>query len=173
MNGQLILFAVLALVAVVCGIMMVVQDNPVRSALNLVMVLFSVAILFLTLNAVFIAAIQIIVYAGAIMVLFIFVIMLLNLGSAEQLVDRLRPLGLRWVSMVIALVLGLIISWAVVGDLPAAPAGTTLSPLLVGPREVGLSLYAANSVWLFPFEIVSILLLVAAVGAVMLAKRRI
>lgn len=171
MNGQLILFAVLAVIAVVCGIAMVVQDNPVRSALNLVLVLFSLAILYLTLNAVFIAAIQIIVYAGAIMVLFIFVIMLLNLGAGEQLVDRLKPL--RWVSAFVAVFLGILIAWAVIGSPKPATAGTHLSSTLVGPQEIGTALYAADSAWLFPFEIVSILLLVAAVGAVMLAKKRI
>ena len=171
MNGQLILFAVLALVAVVCGILMVVQQNPVRCALNLVMVLFSLAILFLTLNAAFIAAIQVIVYAGAIMVLFIFVIMLLNLGAGEQLVDRLKPLHLGWFSSAIALVLGVIILM-VLGTQHAA-IGAKLSPAMVGPLEIGQALYSSDSIWLFPFEVVSILLLVAAIGAVMLAKRRI
>ncbi len=91
MTGQLILFGVLAAIAVVCGIAMIMQDNPVRSALYLVLVLFSVALLFLSLHAVFIAAVQMIVYAGAIMVLFIFVIMLLNLGTPERVMDRLKP----------------------------------------------------------------------------------
>ena len=78
---------------------MILQDNPVRSALYLVLVLFSVAMLFLSLHAVFIAAVQIIVYAGAIMVLFIFVIMLLNLGTPERIVDRLKPQKpLAWVA---------------------------------------------------------------------------
>jgi len=91
MTAQLLLFGVLAAIAVVCGIAMILVDNPVRSALYLVLVLFSVALLFLSLHAVFIAAIQVIVYAGAIMVLFIFVIMLLNLGTPERIVDRLKP----------------------------------------------------------------------------------
>src|SRR5580704_15370041 len=89
-TGPLFLFAILAAVAFVCGILMISTDNPVRSALFLVLVLFSVALLFLTLNAAFIAAVQIIVYAGAIMVLFIFVIMLLNMGAPERELNRLQ-----------------------------------------------------------------------------------
>ena len=162
---------VLAVIAVVCAISMVVQDNPVRSALSLVLVLFSLAIMYLTLNAVFIAAIQIIVYAGAIMVLFVFVIMLLNLGSGETLLDRLKPL--RALSLAVAVVLGSIIAWAVVGQAHPSQHGLVLSQTMVGPQEIGVALYSSDSMWLFPFEIVSILLLVAAVGAVMLAKKRI
>lgn len=166
MTGQLILFAVLAAIAVVCGIAMVLNDNPVRSALFLVLVLFSVAILFLTLHATFIAAVQIIVYAGAIMVLFIFVIMLLNLGTPERIVDNLRPQRL------LSPLLGLVVVGVLAAVIASVPANTqNLAPGLTGPYEIGLALFSPD--WLFPFEAVSILLLVAAIGAVMLAKRRI
>ena len=168
MTGQLILFAILAAISVVCGIAMIVQNNPVRSALFLVVVLFSVALLFLSLHAAFIAAVQIIVYAGAIMVLFIFVIMLLNLGTPERIMDRLRPQQpLSWILglVVIAILATVIASVPATGEPVLLPAG------LSGPLEIGQSLFTAN--WLFPFEVVSILLLVAAVGAVMLAKKRI
>ena len=166
MTPQLILFGILAAVAVVCGIAMILVDNPVRSALYLVLVLFSVALLFLSLHAVFIAAIQVIVYAGAIMVLFIFVIMLLNLGTPERIIDRLKP------QQPLAVVAGLAIVAVlatIIATVPAHPQ--TLSTGLVGPYEIGMKLFTAD--WLFPFEVVSILLLVAAVGAVMLAKKRI
>ena len=166
MTPQLILFGILAAVAVVCGIAMILVDNPVRSALYLVLVLFSVALLFLSLHAVFIAAIQVIVYAGAIMVLFIFVIMLLNLGAPERIIDRLKP------QQPLAVVAGLAIVAVlatIIATVPAHPQ--TLSTGLVGPYEIGMKLFTAD--WLFPFEVVSILLLVAAVGAVMLAKKRI
>ena len=166
MTAQLILFGVLAAVAVVCGIAMIVQDNPVRSALYLVLVLFSVALLFLTLHAVFIAAVQVIVYAGAIMVLFIFVIMLLNLGTPERIVDRLKP------QQPLAVVAGVAVILVLATIIAAVPAPKASVPAgLVGPNEIGLTLFTAD--WLFPFEVVSILLLVAAVGAVMLAKKRI
>ncbi len=166
MTPQLILFAILAAITVVCGVAMILQENPVRSALFLVLVLFSVALLFLELHAVFIAAVQIIVYAGAIMVLFIFVIMLLNLGTPERVVNRLRPqTPLAWVAglAVIAILA------TVIASIPAAPQ--QLPAALTGPYEIGMALFSTN--WLFPFEVVSILLLVAAVGAVMLAKKRI
>lgn len=166
MTGQLILFGVLAAIAIVCGIAMILADNPVRSALYLVLVLFSVAVLFLTLHAVFIAAVQIIVYAGAIMVLFIFVIMLLNLGTPERIVDRLKP------QQPLSVLIGLAVIAALATLIASAPAASqTLPTALTGPNEIGLKLFTAD--WLFPFEIVSILLLVAAVGAVMLAKKRI
>lgn len=166
MTGQLILFAVLAAIAVVCGIMMVLSDNPVRSALYLVLVLFSVAILFLTLHAAFIAAVQIIVYAGAIMVLFIFVIMLLNLGTPERIVDRLKP------QKVLSPILGLVVVGILAAVIASVPASAQNLPAsMVGPYEIGIALFSPD--WLFPFEAVSILLLVAAIGAVMLAKKRI
>jgi len=88
MNVALVWFWILALIAVVSAILMVANRNPVRSALFLVANFFILAILYLTLSAQFIAAVQIIVYAGAIMVLFLFVIMLLNLGSPEGLRER-------------------------------------------------------------------------------------
>ena len=166
MTAQLILFGILAAITVVCGIAMIVVDNPVRSALFLVLVLFSVALLFLSLHAVFIAAVQIIVYAGAIMVLFIFVIMLLNLGTPERVVDRLRP---QEPLSVIAAVGVVAVLAVVIATVPVKPQ--MLPETIVGPTEIGLKLFTAD--WLFPFEIVSILLLVAAVGAVMLAKKRI
>ena len=166
MTGQLALFACLAALAVVSAILMVINSNPVRSALYLVLVLFSVAILFLSLYAPFIAAIQIIVYAGAIMVLFIFVIMLLNLGTPEKVLDRLRPQG------PLSVVAGLAVVGILAGVIYSLPTrATSLPQTLTGPLEIGQYLYASN--WLFPFEVVSILLLVAAVGAVMLAKKRI
>ena len=166
MTAQLVLFGILAAIAVVCGIAMIMVDNPVRSALFLVLVLFSVALLFLSLHAVFIAAVQIIVYAGAIMVLFIFVIMLLNLGTPERVVDRLRP---QEPFSVIAAVGIVAVLATVIATVPVKPEN--LPETIVGPTEIGLKLFTAD--WLFPFEIVSILLLVAAVGAVMLAKKRI
>ncbi len=166
MTAQLFLFGILAAIAVICGIAMIIQDNPVRSALFLVLVLFSVALLFLSLHAVFIAAVQVIVYAGAIMVLFIFVIMLLNLGTPERVVDRLKP---QRPLAVVAGIAAVVIFGTIIATVPAT--AQTLPTALVGPAEIGFTLFTAD--WLFPFEVVSILLLVAAVGAVMLAKKRI
>jgi len=163
-----LLFALLATIAVVCGILMVVQENPVRSALFLVLVMFSLALLYLTLNAAFIAAVQVVVYAGAIMVLFIFVIMLLNLGTPEPMPNKLKPQTLLGIFAGLILV-GVLVSMLVGNQ----PTGETLTSNLVGAKEIGLTLFDPGKPWLFPFEVVSILLLVAAVGAVMLAKKRI
>src|SRR6202011_6405737 len=87
---DLILFLVFALIAVVCGINVVIQSHPITSALSLIGVMGSLAVLYFLLGAEFIAAAQLIVYAGAIMVLFVFVIMLLNAGSEDPAKPNLR-----------------------------------------------------------------------------------
>src|SRR5438105_15928664 len=102
MNAQLVVFAILALISVISAVWMVATRNPVRSALFLVVTFLAMAVFYVTLAAQFIAAVQVIVYAGAIMVLFLFVIMLLNLGAPQALHE---PGGLqRWVAVVLALV---------------------------------------------------------------------
>jgi NADH-quinone oxidoreductase subunit J len=166
MNGELILFALFAAIAVVCGIGLIVNDNPVRCALNLVGVLLAVALLFLTLHASFIAGIQVIVYAGAIMVLFVFVIMLLNLGTPEQILDQLKP------QKPLALGAALILIVTIIGVVVGMPAGPKpkLPSQMIGPYDLAVQLF--SPAWVFPFEAISILLLVAVVGSVMLAKRR-
>lgn len=174
MTGPLLLFGLLAFVAVVCGIMMIVEQNPVRSALFLVLVMFCLAVLYLTLHASFIALVQVVVYAGAIMVLFIFVIMLLNLGTPDTIPNRLRPqtpLGVL-AGVVLVSVLASLLTLSPASG-PIYPKGVALTPGLIGANEIGMTLFNPANPWLFPFEVVSILLLVAAVGAVMLAKKRI
>jgi NADH-quinone oxidoreductase subunit J len=165
MIGELVLFSILAAVSVVCAIGMLLQDNPVRCALNLVAVLFCVAVLFLELHASFIAAIQVVVYAGAIMVLFVFVIMLLNLAALEPIKNALKPQN--WLATIAGFVLVLTIAAAI----SAVPASSTLLPKpMTGAFEVGVAMFSPT--WLFPFEAISVLLLIAVVGAVILAKRR-
>jgi len=160
-------FAVVALVAVCAAAGVVIAaGNAVHSALFLVVTLFCVAILFLTLSAEFLAAVQILVYAGAIMVLFLFVITLLNPLQAET-PDRLGNQG----AFAGALALVLLVEMALVvrsGALAAIPAGSAPPPLPGSNVELlGLSLY---STYLIPFEVTSVLLLVAIVGAVTLAR---
>ncbi|MBC8137783.1 MAG: NADH-quinone oxidoreductase subunit J, partial [Fibrella sp.] len=87
---QVLLFLTFGFGALATALTMLLHPNPVRAALFLVLNLFCVAVLYLLLNAYFLAAVQVVVYAGAIMVLFLFVIMLLNLGSPDRTVDRLR-----------------------------------------------------------------------------------
>jgi len=162
-------FWILAVVAVLAAIMVVTNRNPVASVLFLVLTFFSLAGLFVTLHAHFLAAIQVLVYAGAIMVLFLFVVMLLNLATDQWFDVASRPF------LVLAGLLGAgFVALLVVGGLPGyAPAaqgpGASLPPDLLGSTEaIGSALYTA---YYLPFLVTALLLLVAMVGAVVLARR--
>lgn len=196
-----LLFLVFALGAVSTALSCVLSPNPVRSALFLVLNLFCVAVLYLLLNAYFLAAVQIIVYAGAIMVLFLFVIMLLNLGSPERVPDRMKwqqPAALG-AGIVLAAMLSVTIASSIPPLAPAkSPIGadtprlnavgaaatstadsaaileaTARDPETMGTTYgIGKNLYDPTKPWLFPFEVTSVLLLVAVIGSVSLAGRR-
>ena len=161
------LFFITALIAIGAAVAMVLSHNAVHSALWLVLNFFGVAVLYLLLNAPFLAMVQITVYAGAIMVLFLFVIMLLGSEKGQEEIN-----GLPWQTPV-ALVLGLaligIAGYALFGAATPAlmpqPPGTALGPALGAPDQVARSLF---STYLLPFEITSVLLLVALIGAVVL-----
>jgi NADH-quinone oxidoreductase subunit J len=165
-----LLFVVLAAAG---AIMMVASRNPVASLMYLVLNLFALAGLFVLLDAHFLAAVQVIVYAGAIMVLFLFVIMLLNLG--HQAGPELRGLFARGVG----LVLGSAMFAAVGTALRTVEAG----PLGGGPSATDAVLASRGAVaviadplfrdFMVPFEVTSLLLLVAVVGAIVLARRRV
>jgi len=163
-----ILFFLLAAVAVAAGIGLIVSRNPVTSALWLILNLFSISVLYLTTNAEFIAVIQVIVYAGAIMVLFLFVIMLLNLGELPQVG------GINW-KLVAAFVLGMAVLaqlvFAVASGLEMLPEPASLEVTAEsGSAEaIGRELFTRYAL---PLEVIGVLLLVATIGAVMLAKRR-
>jgi NADH-quinone oxidoreductase subunit J len=163
---DVILFVVFALIAVVCAINVVVQSHPISSALSLVGVMGSLAVLYLLLGAEFIAAAQVIVYAGAIMVLFIFVIMLLNAG-AEAKKGRSYMVQLLGVPLLIAFLgLSAFFVQRMYGD-------ETVSFGLFqkgGPKEIGQALFTT---YLLPFEVTSLLILVAIVGAIVLARKEI
>jgi NADH-quinone oxidoreductase subunit J len=159
-----VVFAIVALLAIVFAVGLVVRLNPLHGALFLVGNLFCVAVLYLMLRAEFLALAQVIVYAGAIMVLFIFAIMLLIPGKAEAGPDPLGPR--RALALPFAGLLGLIVVLA----LPSA-AGRAVPPMPpVGARGIGERLFTD---YLFPFEVTSVLLLAALVGALALAKRRV
>ena len=167
-----ILFWLFAIVSVVSAVLMITVKNPVRCALFLVTTFICIAAFYILLSAQFIAAVQIIVYAGAIMVLFLFVIMLLNIGAPEALREKggIQPQ--------IAVVLGVIFLLALLGSqsllaLNTPPVPATVYEPMGTVQAIGLNLYNPASPWLFPFEITSILLLVATVGAIILAKRKI
>jgi NADH-quinone oxidoreductase subunit J len=170
MSAELLLFALAAGLAIVFALAMVVQKTPVRSVLALVVTFFGIAVLSVMLAAPFIAAIIVIVYAGAILVLFLFVIMLLNLNEEARTKDT-RPVQ-RALGLVAALALGGILLGATLraGAPPAAAAATgPRVPALDEIPTVGRLLF---SDYLFAFEAVAVLLLAAAVGALILAKRR-
>ena len=156
------LFVGLAVVATVAALGMLISRNPVTSALWLILTLFCVAGLYLTLNAQFIAVIQVLVYAGAIMVLFLFVIMLLNLGALPRLAAMDWKKALAFVVGVVILVQ--LVSVVVVGTSPEPVVSESGSASAIA-KELFVRYYLA-------FEVVGVLLLVATVGAVMLAQRR-
>lgn len=180
MTLDLILFLILALVAVATALGMLLSRNAVYSALFLVLNLVTVAVFYLLLAAPFIAMTQITVYAGAIMVLFLFVIMLLNLGAGG--VTDMRGWVGRGVAVLLGagLVLQLGLIWRVVradgfASQTAAyplPAGE-LARLQEARGAVGMLADPLFRQYLVPFEVTSVLLLAAIVGAVVLAKRKI
>ncbi len=150
-----------------CAVSMVAQRNPLYSAISLIGVFIALASLYLTLAAPFIAAVQVIVYAGAIMVLVVFVIMLLNVEEEERRAIRMRylvPLGIALAAVLVAEA-SFILYY--VQTNPATPR----SPL---SSDVGLTASIGRGLftrYLLPFEVTSILLLMAIVGAMSLARR--
>ncbi|GIX05823.1 MAG: NADH dehydrogenase subunit J [Candidatus Poribacteria bacterium] len=162
---QLVLFVLFGLFAVLGGLIVVGNRNPIYSALGLVVALFSISALYVILGAYFVAAVQVIVYAGAIVVLFLFVIMLLNLNDRERLREQFT------LRSVIGIVLGLVFVavtgltvWAVVH--PGTGAAMPLSD--VGhTKQVGRLLF---SNYLLPFEVTSVILLAGMVGVLVLIR---
>ncbi|MGH9480707.1 MAG: NADH-quinone oxidoreductase subunit J family protein [Terriglobales bacterium] len=161
---QLTFFLIFAAVAVAGAVNLLAQRHPIYSALSLVTVMAALAGEYLLLGAEFIAFIQIIVYAGAIMVLFVFVIMVLNAGevAGEPRSKVAAYIGLPALALVAALVLG-----QVAGAFRATPLG--LGDYLVQTGPIGQSLFHQ---FLLPFEVTSVLFLVGILGAVVLAARR-
>jgi NADH-quinone oxidoreductase subunit J len=168
MSTEFIFFILLAVSAVVSAVVMITRRNPIKSVLALIVNFFCLAMIYLILQAQFIAIVQILVYAGAIMVLFLFVVMLLNLGDERLLTERTTyrkyiAFALAGVVLVEILVgMGL-----TVGPSPASPAPHAAE---MGTVEfIGRALYTQ---FLFPFEVTSMLLLAAMVGVIVLAKKK-
>jgi NADH-quinone oxidoreductase subunit J len=165
---DLFFFSLFAFLAVVCGVNVVLQHHPISSALSLVGVMGSLAMLYLGLGAEFIAMAQIIVYAGAVMVLFVFVIMLLNAGGETT---RGKPswmahlLGIPALIALFVLLCLIATRWfpnsgyAKFGDFNGG-----------GAEQIGYSLFTD---YLLPFEVTSILILIAIIGAIVLARKEI
>lgn len=170
---ELVVFVLASLMAIVGAVGVVVRRNPVHAAMSLVLTLFGIAVIFVQQGAHFLAAVQVIVYAGAIVVLFLFVIMLLGVDQAEDL--SIEPLTLqRPLAAVIGVAMvGLLTGAVLTSENAVLKTGAGLSsPTLDSPdanvRELARSIFGDH---VFAFEITSILLLVAVVGTVILARR--
>jgi len=169
---HLLLFFIFAAICVAGAINLLAQKHPINSALSLIVVMGSLAVLYLLLGAEFVAAVQLIVYAGAVMVLFVFVIMLLNAGVEERTEHGSR---VAIVLGVPGLIIGLGIAAWVVSHLAGldkiAIGGPTImngAEVFGNPQAVGRLLFLD---YLLPFEVTSILILIAIMGAVVLARR--
>lgn len=165
--GNPIVFIILAAIALASALGMLLGRNAVHSALFLVLNFSTIAVLFLVLNAPFLFVTQITIYAGAIMVLFLFVVMLLG---AERLTGSGGEVG-GWqvpLSIILAAILLVTFGYVIItgGDASGATAGSLID---ASPQAIGLMLFET---YLFPFEVASVLLLVAMVGVVVLRTKR-
>ncbi len=159
---HLILFLVFGAICVAGAVNLLVQNHPINGALSLVAVMGSLAVEYLLLGAEFVAAVQVIVYAGAIMVLFVFVIMLLNAGEEQRTKGSRVALLFGVPGMLVGSTL---IGWVLAahGSETSVPAGALPGP----PKVIGWLLFHE---FLLPFEVTSILVLIAIMGAVVLAS---
>lgn len=167
MSVPFFVFFACAALAIAGALLLIISREPIRSALALILVMISLAVLYLLLGAPFIAAVQIIVYAGAIMVLFVFVIMLLNAGVEER--TNWSKMA-KYAGLPLALMLLVeIAQWLFRAPIGAAIANGAGAP---GPAastaELSLALFQQ---YLFPFEATSILILIAILGALVLARK--
>jgi NADH-quinone oxidoreductase subunit J len=158
----LFLFSVLAALAVAGAVSLILQRHPIHSALSLIAVMVALAGLYLLLGAEFIAAVQVIVYGGAIMVLFVFVIMLLNAGEEER-TDFSRMA--RWAGLPLAAVFLVEVAYGVARAASRLPVAAQAP---VSTRELAELLFRD---YVFPFELTSFLILIAVLGAMVLARR--
>ena len=169
MGSEALLFYAFGAVAVIASLLVIAQRNPIHSVLLLIASFGALSGLYVLLDAPFAAVIQIIVYAGAIMVLFLFVVMLLNAPHEETEFDeRVHPLlrkGPMRFGALLALVLVVELVWAL---RRSGAAGGFDTPAVSTVRAIGRSLFTDYA---FPFEVTSILILVAMVGAVVLARK--
>lgn len=162
---HLALFLIFGALALGAALNLLIQRHPIDSALSLIVVMGSLAVEYLLLGAEFVAAIQVIVYAGAIMVLFIFVIMLLNAGVEERTAHASRVAYLFGLpGMVLG---GVIVAWVLINRDPASNK-VIVGELYGSGVDIGRLIFRP---YLLPFEITSVLVLIAIMGAVVLARR--
>ncbi len=164
-------FYFLSGIAILSAIVMVTKVNPVHSALALIVSLLAGAGLYLMLYAPFMAAVQIVLYAGGILVMFLFVMMLVNIEDlyVEKMLNKQWKVGLAATAMLAVLMLEGLLRGA-----RTLPQHVVNLPEQNNVQQIGLLLYGRDTgYYMFPFEIASLLLLVAVVGAVVMAKRRV
>jgi NADH-quinone oxidoreductase subunit J len=164
-GAPVVIFFVLAAMAVFGAVSLIVQRHPIHSALSLIVVMVALAGLYLLMGAEFVAAVQIIVYGGAVMVLFIFVIMLLNAGEEERTNFSKLALyaGIPLAVTVTGLIAAALLNSSKASALPPAQAAT-----LTSTRTLSNLLFQE---FVYPFELTSFLILVAILGAIVLAQR--
>jgi len=172
---ELVVFVLASAMMLVGALGVITRRNPVHAALSLILTLFGVAVHFVALEAYFLAAVQIIVYAGAIVVLFLFVIMLLGVDKAEDLATE--PLvAQRWLAGIAGLgLLGLLVvavSWGVEVLRPRGNGLDTAAQGADGDANIQQLAQSVFGDYVVAFELTSVLLVVAVVGTVMLARRR-
>lgn len=168
-----LLFLIMGLITIACALCVVFQKNPIYSAIFLIQTMVSLAVLYVLLHAQFIAAIQVMVYAGAIMVLFIFVIMLLNLSKADEGEARDNLFFQKPSAIILGFILVVMIGAVTLKTVLQGTKGEYTPEIIsqIGNTQlVGKMLFTK---YVFPFEIASILLFVAIIGAIILAKKRI
>ncbi|MGA7294893.1 MAG: NADH-quinone oxidoreductase subunit J [Terriglobales bacterium] len=160
---HLILFLFFGVICVAGAVNLLVQSHPINSALSLIVVMGSLAVEYLLLGAEFVAAVQVIVYAGAIMVLFLITIMLLNAGKEE------RSKGSRVATLIGVpgvIIGGVLVAWTLLSRSNAQ--SVAIGALLGSPKDIARLLFHD---FLLPFEVTSVLILIAIMGAVVLASR--
>jgi NADH-quinone oxidoreductase subunit J len=170
---ELVVFVGAAIMILAGAIGVVTRSHPVHAALSMVLTLFGVAVMFVSLNAHFLAAVQVIVYAGAIVVLFLFVIMLLGVDNSENLsvepITAQRPLA----AIVGLGLVGILVAAIVTSQDALGPRGSGVNPTTVEQpdaniRQISRSIFSDN---VFAFELTSVLLLVAVIGTVLMSRR--
>lgn len=168
MSLDLVLFIILGTMAIVSALGVIIRKNPITAAMLLVVHFIALSGLYLTLSAQFLAVIQMLIYAGAIMVLVVFVIMLLNLGREEPVSSGLR--SREGLSIVLVMALGGILVFVFSRTLQAKTTGVDLQHRVANGsiESIGRALFTT---YVFPFEMIALVLLAAVVGAVVLTKR--
>ena len=172
MNYHTLFFYILGAITLISGLLVILMRNPVHSALFLIITFLSIAGIFVVLDAEFIAAVQVLVYAGGIMVLFLFVIMLVTMGEQKK-----GMIGFKRFHVAVSIVLALLLAGALISVFFINPFSSTEpddTEVLRGGggniEAIGIGLYRY---YILPFEVASVLLLAAMIGAVVLAKYRI